>query len=418
MNKYKKDFPIFKRKINGRDLVYLDSASTSQKPQTVIDAVSNFYRNCNSNIHRGIYTISEEATKLFEDTRGKVARFINAKHPSEIIFTHNTTEALNVIAYGLGQNLKEGDAILISEMEHHSNIVPWQRIAKEKGVRLLFLEIDNNRELVLPDFKTIKNLKIVSLTHMSNVLGTINPIEKIIKELRAKSLEVRIVIDGAQSVPHMPVDVQKLDCDFLAFSGHKMLAPTGVGVLYGKKKLLEQMEPFLVGSHMISEVTKEKASWNELPWKFEPGTAAIEAVVGLGAAIDYLNGVGMDSIKNHELGITNYALEQMGKLPGVVVYGPKPLKTSDVQYTGISDIARGGVVSFNIKGVHSHDVAQILDTDGICIRSGHHCAMPLHQRLGIESSCRASFYLYNNEKDVDKLVEGIKKVKKIFKRKV
>ncbi|MBI1919264.1 aminotransferase class V-fold PLP-dependent enzyme, partial [Candidatus Microgenomates bacterium] len=311
MRNFKQDFPIFKRKINGKPLVYLDSASTSQKPQAVIDAVVNVYKNSNANIHRGIYTISEEATKLFENAREKVAKFINAQDAKEIIFTRNATEALNLAAYGLGQTLKKGDAILISEMEHHSNIVPWQRIAKEKGVRLFFLMIndeglminevaDEKNKVVYKNFTEIPNLKIVSLVHVSNVLGTINPIREIISKIHPRGVhsatsgvalddspEVNpiVVIDAAQSVPHMPIDVQKLDCDFLAFSGHKMLAPTGVGVLYGKKKLLEKMEPLLVGSHMISEVTKEKATWNILPWKFEPGTAAIEAVVGLGAAI-------------------------------------------------------------------------------------------------------------------------------------
>ncbi len=388
----------------------------------MIDAVSNFYNNHNSNIHRGIYTISEEATKLFEDTRKKVAKFINARDAKEIIFTHNATEALNLVAYGLGQNLKAGDVILISEMEHHSNIVPWQRVAKEKGARLLFMEINNNGELVLPNFKNIKNLKIVSLVHVSNVLGTINPIEKIVSEvtLRQSSgqgnqkLEVTIVIDAAQSVPHMPVDVQKLDCDFLAFSGHKMLAPTGVGVLYGKKKLLEQMEPLLVGSHMILEVTKNGATWNDLPWKFEPGTAAIEAVVGLGAAIDYLNKIGMDNIREREQKLVTYALSRVTEINGLTIYGPTFAKASAGKSSNVEN--RAGVISFNVQGVHSHDVAQVLDSEGICIRSGHHCAMPLHQKLGVESSCRASFYLYNDESDIDKLVEGIKKVKKIFKQ--
>lgn len=412
--KIKKDFPIFQRKIKGKPLVYLDSASTSQKPRQVIDAVVNLYKTSNANIHRGIYTISEEATELFEDTRGKVAKFINAKSEKEIVFTHNTTEALNIIAYGLKNRLGEGDSILISEMEHHSNTVPWQRIAKEKGVRLLFLAIndeglmtndikDEGDKLVYKHFLDIPRLKIVSLAHVSNVLGTINPVEKIIKALRFKIKDLRIVIDAAQSVPHMPVDVQKLDCDFLAFSGHKMLAPTGVGVLYGKKELLEEMEPLLIGSHMIEEVTKKGATWNALPWKFEPGTAAIEAVVGLGAAIDYLNTIGMEAIHIHEKRLTKYALEQLEKVDGITMYG-----SSNVEN-------RGGVISFNLKGVHSHDVAQLLNDDNICVRSGHHCAMLLHQRLDAEASVRTSFYIYNDESDIDKLIAGIKKVKKVFK---
>lgn len=404
MKSFKKDFPILRRKINGKYLTYLDSASTSQKPQQVIDTISRFYKTSNSNIHRGIYTISEEATKLFEDARAKVARFINARSQSEIIFTHNTTEALNIVAYGLGKTLKKGDTILISEMEHHSNIVPWQRLAKEKDIRLLFMEFDKDGKLIISNFTKIPNLKIVSLTHVSNVLGTINPIEKIIKDIRRlRYKDIKIVIDGAQSVPHMSVDVQKLDCDFLAFSAHKMLGPTGVGVLYGKKKLLETTQPLLVGSNMIKVVSKNGTTWNDIPWKFEPGTAAIEAVVGFGAAIDFLNKVGMDNVRAHEQKLIAYSVERIIKIPGVELYGPRNPKE------------RGGVISFNIKGVHSHDVAQILDQDGICIRSGHHCAMPLHQKLGIESSARASFYIYNDERDVDKLIEGIKKVKKIFK---
>ena len=430
----KKDFPIFQRKINGRPIVYLDSASTTQKPQIVIDAVTNVYKQSNANIHRGIYTISEEATMLFEGTREKVKKFINAKSSSEIVFTHNTTEALNLVAYGLSKKLKRGDAILISEMEHHSNIIPWQRVAKERGARLLFLAIndqgvltnqvkDENDKVVYKHFSEIPNLKVVSLTHVSNVLGTINPIEKIIKQLhlgggplrhsfseasRMDSPEVDpiVVIDAAQSVPHMPVDVQKLNCDFLAFSGHKMLAPTGVGVLYGKRKLLEEMEPMLIGSHMIQEVTKRGATWNTLPWKFEPGTAVIEGVIGLGAAIDYINSIGMERIRKHEEQLIAYSLERIVKIAGVQLYGPTDIK------------GRGGVLSFNINGVHSHDVAQILDSEGICVRSGHHCAMPLHQRLGIESSARASFYLYNDEEDVDRLIEGIRKVKEVFRSKV
>lgn len=411
-NKIKQDFPIFKRKINGRPLIYLDSASTSQKPQQVIDAVMSVYKYRNANIHRGIYTISEETTKLFEGARDKVAKFINAKDSSEIIFTHNTTEALNIVAYGLGQTLKKGDTILISEMEHHSNIVPWQRVAKAKGAQLLFIPIDSNGELVLPNFKQIKNLKIVSLAHVSNVLGIINPIQEIVKKVRSQKLEVTIIVDAAQSVPHMPVDVQRLGCDFLAFSGHKMLAPTGVGVLWGRKKILEKIEPLLVGSHMIREVTKKKSTWNDLPWKFEPGTAAIEAVIGLGVAIDYLNKIEMEEIRDRERKLTKYALEKLEDVEEISIYGPKPVYD---QYTGISGIERSGVISFNIEGVHSHDVAQILDGEGICIRSGHHCAMPLHQRLGIEASCRTSFYLYNDKEDIDKLIEGINKVKKIFK---
>lgn len=430
--KIKQDFPIFQRRINNKSLIYLDSASTSQKPQVVIDTVANFYKTSNANIHRGIYTISEEATVLFEDTRKKVADFIGAKDASEIIFTHNTTYALNIAAYGLAQFLQKDDVILISEMEHHSNHVPWYRVAKEKGARLLFIAIDaeglltndiknEKDQVVYRDISEIPNLKIVSLAHVSNVLGTINPIGAIISSLRAKRSNPHkeqkiassqtprndtfpiIVIDAAQSVPYMPVDVQKLDCDFIAFSGHKMLAPTGVGILWGRKKLLEEMEPLLIGSHMISQVSKENIQWDRIPGKFEPGTAAIESVIGLSAAIDYLNSIGMDTIKNHESRITNYALEQLKKIDELTIYGPKDVRR------------HSGVISFNIEGVHSHDVAQILNENNICIRSGHHCAMPLHQRLQAEASARVSFYLYNDENDVNLLVKGIKKVKKVFK---
>lgn len=408
----KKDFPILQRKISGKPIVYLDSAAMSQKPQVVIDAVTRAYTTSMANVGRGIYTLSEEATALFEATREKIAKFINAKSTSEIVFTHNTTHALNYVAYGL-ETLQKDDVILLSEMEHHSNIVPWQRIAKEKSAKLLFIRIngeglmmndivDENDHVLYSSIKDIPNLKIITLAHASNVLGTINPIEKIIKNVRSQKLEVTVVVDAAQSVPHMPIDVQKMDCDFLAFSGYKMLGPSGVGVLYGKKKLLEKMEPLLVGSHMISEVTKKGATWIDVPGKFEPGTAAVEAVVGLGVAIDYLNSIGIENIRQHEKELIAYCLSHMEKIEGLTIYGPR-----DVEQ-------QGGVIAFNVKGVHSHDVAQILDEDNICVRSGHHCAMPLHQRLGIEASTRASFYLYNDEKDIDKLVAGIKKVKKIF----
>lgn len=414
VQKIKKDFPFLQRKINGKSIVYLDSAAMSQVPQVVIDTVSKVYANGRTNVDRGIYTISEEVTNQFEMTRRKTAKFINAKEASEIVFTQNTTNAINYIAYGLGQTLRKGDTILISEMEHHSNILPWQRIAREKGARLLFVRINNDgvltnevvdeeNKLVFKHFKDIPRLKIVSIAHASNVLGTINPIEKLIKDLRLMIEDVRIVVDAAQSAPHMSIDVQKMDCDLLAFSGYKLLGPTGVGVLYGKRELLEEMEPLLIGSHMISEVTKKGATWADISHKFEPGTAAVEAVIGLGAAIDYLQKIGMNEIRNHELRIMNYALEKVVKLDGVTVYGPKDTKI------------RGGVLTFNVDGVHPHDVAQCLNDDNICVRSGHHCAMPLHQKFGLDSSTRASLYIYNDESDVDKLVEGIGKVKKLFK---
>lgn len=406
----KNDFPIFR---NNKGLVYLDSAATSQKPQSVIDAINNYYETYNSNIHRGIYPIAEKATQAVEDVRKKVARFINVQDPKEIILTHGTTEALNILASGFGTGMIDDVKILLSEMEHHSNLVPWQREAKRHKGEVLFLTIDNsgqltrkivnsNDQVMFNGFSELYHLEAVSLTHVSNVLGTINPISEIVEQLddEVDMLMATIVVDAAQSVPHMPIDVQKIGCDYLVFSGHKMLGPTGVGVLYAKGGL--DVEPLIVGSQMIREVTKGKVTFADAPARYEPGTMPIEAIIGLGAAIDYLEEIGMKKIREHEKNLTRYCLEEMQKIDGLQIYGPK-----DVEI-------RSGVISFNLQGIHPHDIAQVLGDEGICIRAGHHCTMPLHKRLGIAASCRASFYIYNEEEDVKKLIEGIKKVKKIF----
>lgn len=400
----KKDFPIFR---NNKNLVYLDSAATSQKPKVVIDAIGNYYQNYNSNVRRGLYPIAEKATQEVELARKKVAKFINAKYEEEIIFVRNTTEAINLVAHTWGrENIQKGDAVLTTIMEHHSNFVPWQRLASEKNAKLEVLDIDNDFQLPIYNFQSNPNVqksKILAITQVSNVLGTINPIKEIIKKVRKINPNILVLVDAAQSVPHMKVDVQNLDCDFLAFSGHKMMAGTGIGVLYGKKELLEKMKPFLYGGEMIREVTVESTKFSELPSKFEAGTPDIAGIISLGAAIDYLEKVGMKNIQNHEQKLTAYCLGKMEKIKGLTVYCPKNIKE------------RSGVISFNVNGIHPHDVAQIMSDRNICVRAGHHCTMPLHERLGIQGSVRASFYLYNDKKDVDKLIEGIKRVKKIFK---
>jgi len=411
MKNYKKDFPIFK---HNKGLVYLDSAATSQKPQFVLDAMMDYYNNYNSNVRRGLYPIAEKATKRVEEVRGEAAGFINAKHSEEIIFVRNTTEGLNLIAYSFAShNISSKDVILTTVMEHHSNFVPWQQVALKTGASFEVLDIDENFQLSLPAGKEeifnsqtmqkIKRAKILALTHVSNVLGTINPIKEIIKKLRGINSELIIIVDAAQSVPHMKVDVQELDCDFLAFSMHKSLGATGVGVLYGKKKHLESMEPFLYGGEMIQEVTIKKTTFAPLPYKFEAGTPDIAGIISLGAAIEYLKSTGMKNVRKHELELLAYSFELLDKIGGIEIYGPRYIQK------------RGGVISFNVDGVHAHDVAQVLGDLGVCIRSGHHCAMPLHTRLGIQASARISFYLYNDFSDIDAFIQGIKKVKKIFK---
>lgn len=398
------DFPIFKKKINGKELVYLDNASTTQKPYSVIDSITDFYTNYNSNIHRAVYQLAEEATELYEQSRKKIANFINVR-PEEIVFTRNTTESINLIAHSWARsNLKKGDGIVLTEIEHHSNIVPWQILCQEIGTRLEYVGIDENGFLDLEhmiELISSKKVKLVSLSHMSNVLGTIVPIERIIKIAHEHGIPV--IVDGAQSVPHMPVNVKNMDCDFLVFSAHKMLGPTGVGVLYAKKEFLENMRPFMGGGDMIKEVFKFHTNYNEIPYKFEAGTPNIADVVGFGAAIDYLEKIGMENIRRHEISLTEYALESILSLEYVTVYGPR-----DIKY-------RGGVISFNIADIHPHDLATIMNDYGIAIRSGHHCAQVLMQRLDVPATSRVSFYIYNTKEEIDKFVNAIKEAGRIFK---
>jgi cysteine desulfurase/selenocysteine lyase len=398
------DFPIFRKKINGKDLVYLDNASTTQKPYTVIDSITDFYSNYNSNIHRAVYQLAEEATKMYEQSREKIANFINVR-PEEIIFTRNTTESINLIAHSWARlNLKKDDGIAITELEHHSNIVPWQILSQDIGTRLEYVGIDENGFLDLEhmiELISSKKIKLVSLSHMSNVLGTIVPIERIIRMAHENGIPV--IVDGAQSVPHMPVNVKSMDCDFLVFSAHKMLGPTGVGVLYAKKEHLDKMKPFLGGGDMIKEVFKFHTDYNEVPYKFEAGTPNIADVVGFGAAIEYLEKIGMENIRKHEIYLTDYALESMLSLKYVTIYGPRDPK------------ARGGVISFNIADIHPHDLATIMNDHGIAIRSGHHCAQVLMQRLDVPATSRASFYIYNTKEEIDSFVNAIKEAGRIFK---
>ncbi|MBI4080590.1 MAG: cysteine desulfurase [Candidatus Levybacteria bacterium] len=405
MKDIKKQFPIFQN----RQLIYLDSAATSQKPVMVLDAVRAYYESYNANIHRGLYPIAEQATKKVEEVRQKVAKFINARRPEEIIFTKSATEAVNLVMYTWGrENIDQGDIVVTTIMEHHSNFVPWQQLAKEKGAKFHVLDMDENSQISILNFQAninFKKTKIIAITYISNMLGTINPLKELIATVRKENPEIVVIVDAAQAVPHKPVDVQALDCDFLVFSGHKMLAETGIGVLYAKKELLEAMPPFLYGGDMIREVAIEKTTFAGLPNKFEAGTINIAGIVSLGAAIDFLNAIGMDRIQEHEKTLTKYCMEALQNVDGITVFGPRDL------------LARSGVVSFTIDGIHPHDAAQILGDMNICVRSGHHCTMPLHTRLGVPASTRASFYIYNDEQDIDAFISGIKKVKKIFQSK-
>ncbi len=403
VNEIRKDFPILQRKTHDSvPLVYLDSTATSQKPTPVIEAMNEYYRRSNANIHRGVHTLAEEATAMYEAAREKIARFVNAPSARQIIYTRNTTESINLVAYTWARaNLKAGDLVVLTEMEHHSNLVPWQMLQAERGIELDFIPVTENGLLDLDAYKTLlsRTPKLVAFTHMSNVLGTINPAADIIR--MAHEVGAITLVDGAQSVPHLKVDMQALDADFYAFSAHKMCGPTGIGALYGKAELLEAMPPFLGGGDMIKEVKLRSFKPNTLPHKFEAGTPAIAEAVGFGAAVDYLTKVGMENIAAHEHAITEYALERLEEIPGVKLFGPSADK-------------KGGVVAFTFDGVHPHDVAQILDRDGIAVRAGHHCAQPLHEKFGIPATSRASFYLYNTKEEVDKLVEGIYKVKELF----
>ncbi|MEW6094834.1 MAG: cysteine desulfurase [Chloroflexota bacterium] len=403
ISRVRQDFPILGREIRpGVSLVYLDSTATTQKPQAVIDAMDEFYRRSNANIHRGVHTLAEEATAMYEAARAKVARFVNAASAEQIIFTRNTTEAINLVAYSWGRaNLKKGDLVVLTEMEHHSNLVPWQMLSAERGVDLEFVPVMENGLLGLDVYPSLltRTPKLVAFTGMSNVLGTINPVAEMTR--LAHEAGAVVLVDGAQSVPHLPVDVQALDVDFLAFSAHKMLGPTGIGVLYGKKSLLEAMPPFLGGGDMIKTVHLRSFLPNSLPHKFEAGTPAIAEAVGFGAAVEYLETVSMSAVAAHEQVVISYALERLEEIPGVKVFGPPADK-------------KGGVVAITLEGVHPHDVAQILDGSGIAVRAGHHCAQPLHEKFGIPATTRASFYLYSMKEEVDRLVDGIYQVKKIF----
>lgn len=404
IDRIRADFPILTREVRpGVSLVYLDSTATTQKPIQVIETMDLFYRQSNANIHRGIHMLAEEATAKYEEARAKVARFIGAPSPRQIIFTRNATEAINLVAFSWGRSkLNPGDTVILTEMEHHSNLVPWHILAAEKKLRLEFIPIDQNGILDLEVYQQLltRNPKLVAFTHMSNVLGTINPATEITHLAHAAGAIV--LLDGAQSVPHFPVDVVSLEVDFLAFSGHKMCGPTGIGVLYGRKELLDSMPPFLGGGDMIKRVELRSFIPNTIPYKFEAGTPAIAEAIGLGAAVDYLQGIGLQSIAAHERTVISYALERLEEIPGVTVYGPKAEH-------------KGGVASFTLEGVHAHDIAQILDREGVAVRAGHHCAMPLHDKLHLTATARASFYLYNSVEEVDRLVNAIYKVRDVFR---
>lgn len=403
LTRIRADFPILQREVRpGVPLVYLDSTATAQKPQAVVAAMDDYYHRSNANVHRGIHTLAEEATAQYESARERIARFIGARTPKEVVFTRNATEAINLVAYSWGRaNIKAGDIIVYSEMEHHSNLVPWQMLAAETGAVIEVIPVTEGGELDLVAWERLllKSPKLVCLTHMSNVLGTINPVTELAAQ--AHAVGALILVDAAQSVPHLGVNVQGLGADFLAFSGHKMCGPTGIGVLWGRQALLEAMPPFMGGGDMIKRVYLHEFKVNDLPYKFEAGTPAIAEAIGLGAAVDYLTAIGMDVIHAHERDIITYALERLDEVPGVKVYGPSAEK-------------KGGVAAFTFADVHPHDVAQILDRDGIAVRAGHHCAMPLHDRFDLPATTRASFYLYNTKAEVDKLVEGLYKVKKMF----
>lgn len=401
MNSLKKDFPILHQEVHGHPLVYLDSAATSQKPYQVIEAVETYYKEYNSNVHRGVHTLGTKATDAYEGAREKVKKFIHAQSTKEIIFTRGTTTAINLVAQSYAHpRLSEGDEIILTPSEHHSNLIPWQQIAKVTGATLKYFPLEDDGVLDLQKVKeTITpHTKIVAIQHMSNVLGTVNPIKEIANLVHQQGGV--IVVDGAQSVPHMKVDVQELDIDFLAFSGHKMCGPTGIGVLYGKEKWLEQMEPIEFGGEMIDFVDLYDSSWKELPWKFEGGTPIIAGAIGLGAAIDYLSSIGMDTIEKHDRHLAAYAYERLSEIEGIDIYG--------------SDENRTGLVTFNLESVHPHDVATVLDAEGIAVRAGHHCCQPLMRWLNVSATARASFYLYNDESDIDQLVKGLLKTKEYF----
>jgi cysteine desulfurase/selenocysteine lyase len=401
----REDFPILGRTVYGRPLVYLDNAATSQKPRQVIDALVRYYEHYNANIHRAVHCLGEEATAAYEEARQKVARFINAPSPDCIVFTRNATEAINLVAYTWGRaNVGPQSEILLTPLEHHSNLIPWQRLVAEKGASLRYTGLTDRQTLDLDDLEGLidQRTRILSVTHVSNAVGTINPVEKLAAQAHRNGTV--ILVDGAQSTPHMPVDVQAIDCDFFAFSAHKMLGPTGVGVLYARRELLEEMEPFLGGGEMISRVTFEDATWNDVPWKFEAGTPNIADVIAFGAAIDYLEGLGMENVRAHEVELSGYALSRLRQMNEITIYGPP------------DPADRGGVISFNYPNLHAHDVGTILDRHGVAIRAGHHCTQPLMRSLGVSGTARVSFYLYNTPEEVDVLMEALGKARTFFEQ--
>jgi cysteine desulfurase/selenocysteine lyase len=401
----RRDFPILDQEINGHPLTYLDSASSSQKPRVVIDAVADYYREYNANVHRGIYTIGEKATAAYERARATVGRFINAPDSHEIVFTRNATEAINLVSYSWGRrNIARGDVIVLTEMEHHANLVPWQLLVQEQDGDLEFIPITDDGELRLDVFEVLLRLrpKLVAFTHVSNTLGTINPVREMVDLAHAAG--ALVLVDGAQAVPHVPVDVQALDCDFYAFSGHKMLAPMGSGALWARRELLESMPPFLAGGEMIREVHLRRSEFNDIPWKFEAGTPAVGDAIGLGVAADYLMDIGMDVVREHERSLVAYALDVLPRdVPQIELYGP------------MDPDRRGGVVPFNLPGIHPHDVAQVLDRFGIAVRAGHHCTMPLHERMDLAATARASFSVYTTTDDIDRLARGLGEVLRVFR---
>jgi cysteine desulfurase / selenocysteine lyase len=397
------DFPILRQRVNGKPLVYLDSASTSQKPRAVIDALVRYYEEYNANIHRGVYTIAERATAEYESARAKVARFLGAGEPEEVVFTRNITEAINLVAYAWGRrHVGPGDEILVTEMEHHSDLVPWQLLAQERGARLRHIPFDDRGRLVLDDLDRLitERTKLVCVVHVSNTFGTVNPVAEIARRAHARG--ALVLVDGAQSAPHRPVNVRELEADFFGFTGHKVLAPMGTGGLWARRALLEEMDPYEGGGEMISDVWLDHATWNEVPWKFEAGTMNVGDTIALGVAVEYLEKLGMDAVQAHEREITAYALDRLGEIPGLHILGP-----------GIED--RGGVVAFWMDGIHPHDVAQVLDTEGVCVRASHHCTKPLHRKLGIGASVRASFYVYTVKEEIDVLCRALLRTRDLFR---
>ncbi|HEX4864085.1 MAG TPA: cysteine desulfurase [Acidimicrobiales bacterium] len=403
VERIKKDFPILDRQVHGRRLVYLDSASSSQKPASVIESMSNYYETTHANVHRGVYSIAEESTRLFESARASVARFIGASSSSEIVFTKNVTEGINLVAYSWGRaNLRAGDVVVLTEMEHHANLVPWLMLKEERSIEIRYLPLTADGELDLSDLdRTLAGAKLLGVSAVSNVLGTINPIRRLADAAHAAG--GLILVDGAQQAPHMTTDVRAMDVDFFGLTGHKMLGPTGIGAIWARRELLDAMPPFLGGGEMIRDVRLDGFTPNEVPWKFEAGTPPIAEAVGLAVAVDYLNALGMDAIREHEKALTSYALSALrDRHPGLVIYGPPNADR------------RGGVISFNYNDVHPHDLSQVLDEAGVCVRAGHHCAKPLMRRLGVGATARASFSVYNDEADVDELVEALSTADRLF----